>query len=174
MRLAKSGKEPASYVWSFVQQTHDLELAQPYLLQCDRLFQPWLNKQIGDNVGLEKNRSMIKISSITVNHFVLEYICSYSVWPPLPDEAKGWMKIDEIKGAAVKPKDTVKVETVNGLKVILTKDDLRAMINAMDVVYNLMDDTNTITLKLKGSMKPATFSDVSSICSKWCASTSFY
>ena len=54
MRLAKSGKEPASYVWSFVQQTHDLELAQYHLLQCDRLFQPWLNKQIEDNIGLEK------------------------------------------------------------------------------------------------------------------------
>jgi len=61
------------------------------------------------------------------------------------------MKIDEIKGATVKPKDTVKVETVNGLKVILTKDDLGAMINAMDVVYNLMDDTNTATLKMEGS-----------------------
>ena len=76
------------------------------------------------------------------------------------------MKIDEIKGAKVKPKDTVKVETVNGLKVILTKDDLGAMLNAMDVVYNLMDDTNTITLKLEGSMKLVTFWDVSSICSE--------
>jgi hypothetical protein len=51
------------------------------------------------------------------------------------------MKLDEIKGAAVKPKDTVKVETDNSLKVILTKDDLGAMINAMDAIYNLMDHT---------------------------------
>ena len=70
------------------------------------------------------------------------------------------MKLDEIKGATVRPKDTVKVETVNGLKVILTKDDLGAMINAMDVVYNLMDDTNTATLKMEGSKETGTFWDV--------------
>ena len=84
------------------------------------------------------------------------------------------MKIDEIKGAKVKPKDTVKVETVNGLKVILTKDDLEAMINAMDVVYNLMDDTNTATLKMEGSKKTGTFWDVSSTCSERGATTPFY
>ena len=87
------------------------------------------------------------------------------------------MKIDEIKGAKVKPKDTVKVETVNGLKVILTKDDLGAMINVinvMDVVYNLMDDTNTPTLKMEGSKETGTFWDVSSTCSERGATTPFY
>ena len=87
------------------------------------------------------------------------------------------MKIDEIKGEAVKPKDTVKVETVNGLKVILTKDDLGAMINVinvMDVVYNLMDDTNTATLKMEGSKETGTFWDVSSTCSERGATTPFY
>ena len=38
----------------FFQQTHNLEVAQPYLLQCDRLFQPWFNNQVEDNVGLER------------------------------------------------------------------------------------------------------------------------
>ena len=84
------------------------------------------------------------------------------------------MKLDKIKGAAVKPKDTVKVETDNGLKVILTKDDLGAMINAMDVVYNLMDDTNTATLKMEGSKETGTFWDVSSTCSERGATTPFY
>ena len=84
------------------------------------------------------------------------------------------MKIDEIKGATVKPKDTVKVETVNGLKVILTKDDLGAMINVMDVVYNLMDDTNTATLKMEGSKETGTCWDVSSTCSERGATTPFY
>jgi len=72
-----------------VQQADKRKSAQPHVFQCDRLFQPWLNKQIEDSVGLEQNRNMTKISSITVNHFVLEYICSYFVWLPLPDEAKG-------------------------------------------------------------------------------------
>ena len=87
------------------------------------------------------------------------------------------MKIDEIKGAGVKPKDTVKVETVNGLKVILTKDDLGAMINVinvMDVVYNLMDDTNTATLKMEGSKETGTFWDLSSTCSERGSTTPFY
>jgi hypothetical protein len=112
--------------------------------------------------------------SIIVSHFALEYICSDFAWHPLPCEAKGCMKIDEIKGAAVKPKDTVKIETDNGLKVILTKDDLGAMINVMDVVYNLMDDTNTATLKMEGSKETGTFWDVSSTCSERGATTPFY
>ena len=84
------------------------------------------------------------------------------------------MKIDEIKGDAVKPKDTVKVETVNGLKVILTKDDLEAMINAMDVVYNLMDDRHIATLKMEGSKETGTFWDVSSTCIESASTTPFY
>ena len=84
------------------------------------------------------------------------------------------MKIEEIQGAAAKPKDVAKVETVNGLKVILTKDDLGAMINAMDVIYNLMDDTNTATLKMEGSKRTGTFWDVSSTCSERGATTPFY
>jgi hypothetical protein len=42
-------------------------------------------------------------------------------------------------------------------KVILTKDDLGAIINAMDVVYNLMDDRHTATLKMEGSKETGTF-----------------
>ncbi len=84
------------------------------------------------------------------------------------------MKLDEIKGAAVNSKDTVKVETVNGLKVILTKDDSGAMINAMDVIYNLMDDTNTATLKMEGSKETGTFWDVSATYSERGATTPFY
>ena len=84
------------------------------------------------------------------------------------------MKIDEIKGATVKPKDTVKVETVNGLKVILTKDDLGAMINAMDAIYNLMDHTNTATFKMEGSKEIGTFWDVSSKCRERGVTTPFY
>ncbi|MDA9346446.1 histidine phosphatase family protein [bacterium] len=60
------------------------------------------------------------------------------------------------------------------LKVILTKDDLGAMINTMDVVYNLMDDTNTATLKMEGSKETGTFWDVSSTCSERGATTPFY
>ena len=84
------------------------------------------------------------------------------------------MKIDEIKGATAQPKDAVKVETVNGLKVILTKDDLGAMINAIDVIYNLMDDTNTATLKMEGSKETGTFWDVSATYSERGATTPFY
>jgi len=84
------------------------------------------------------------------------------------------MKLDEIKGAAVLPKGATKVEPDNGVKVILTKDDLGAMINAMDVVYNLMDDRHTATLKMEGSKETGTFWDVSSTCSERGATTSFY
>ena len=84
------------------------------------------------------------------------------------------MGLDEIRGATVKPKDTVKVETDNGLKVILNKDDLGAMINAMDAIYKLMDDTNTATLKMEGSKETGTFWDVSATCSERGATTPFY
>jgi hypothetical protein len=84
------------------------------------------------------------------------------------------MKLDEIKGAAVKSQDTVKVETDNGLKVILTKDDLGSIINALDVIYNLKDDSNTATLKMEGSKETGTFWDVSSTCSERVATTPFY
>ena len=84
------------------------------------------------------------------------------------------MKLDEIKGAAVKPKDTVKVETDNSLKVILTKDDLGAMINAMDAIYNLMDHTNTATFKMEGSKEIGTYWDVSSKCRERGVTTPFY
>ena len=84
------------------------------------------------------------------------------------------MKLDEIKGAAVKPKDTAKVDTVNGLQVILTKDDLGAMINAMDVVYSLMDDGFTATLKMEGDRETGIFWDVSSTFSESGATTPFY
>ena len=84
------------------------------------------------------------------------------------------MKLDEIKGAAVKSQDTVKVETDNGLKVILTKDDLGSIINALDVIYNLKDDSNTATLKMEGSKETGTFWDVSSTCSERGATTPFY
>ena len=79
MRLAESGKEPASYVWSFVQQTQTLELAQLYLLQCDRLFQPWLNKQIEDNVGLEKIGTWQKLRQLLliISHFNMFAATSY-------------------------------------------------------------------------------------------------
>ena len=83
-------------------------------------------------------------------------------------------RISKIQGEKVKLKDTVKVETDNGLKVILTKDYLGAMINAMDVIYNLMDDTNTATLKMEGSKETGTFWDVSSTCSERGATTPFY
>ncbi|MDA9270639.1 hypothetical protein N9P57_00770 [Planktomarina temperata] len=83
-------------------------------------------------------------------------------------------RISKIQGAKVKPKETIKVEAVNTLKVILTKDDLGAMINTMDVVYNLMDDTNTATLKMEGSKETGTFWDVSSTCSERGATTPFY
>lgn len=53
------------------------------------------------------------------------------------------MKLDEIRSATVRPKDNVKVETDNAVNVILTKDDLAAMIDAIDVVYNLIDDRHT-------------------------------
>ena len=72
------------------------------------------------------------------------------------------MKLDEIKGATVRPKDTVKVETDNAVNVILTKDDLHEMIIAMDVIYNLMDDRRTATLKMAGSKETGIFWDVSS------------
>ena len=84
------------------------------------------------------------------------------------------MKLDEIKGAAVKSQDTVKVKTDNGLKVILTKDDLGSIINALDVIYNLKDDSNTATLKMEGSKETGTFWDVSSTCSEIVATTPFY
>ncbi len=84
------------------------------------------------------------------------------------------MKLDEIKGAAVKPKDIVKVETDNAVKVILTKDDLAAMINAMDVVYNLMDDKHTATFKMEGANETGIFWDVSSTCIESGSTTPFY
>ena len=84
------------------------------------------------------------------------------------------MKLDEIKGATVRPKDTVKVENDNAVKVILTKDDLHEMIIAMDVIYNLMDDRRTATLKMAGSKETGTFWDVSSTCSERGATTPFY
>ena len=84
------------------------------------------------------------------------------------------MKLDEIKGAAVKSQDTVKVKTDNGLKVILTKDDLGSIINALDVIYNLKDDSNTATLKMEGSKETGAFWDVSSTCSEIVATTPFY
>ena len=59
-------------------------------------------------------------------------------------------------------------------KVILTKDDLGAMINAMDVVYNLMDDRHTATLKMEGSKETGTFWDVSSTCIESGSTTPFY
>ena len=59
-------------------------------------------------------------------------------------------------------------------KVILTKDDLGAMINAMDVVYNLMDDRHTATLKMEGSKETGTFWDVSSTCIESGSATPFY
>ena len=59
-------------------------------------------------------------------------------------------------------------------KVILTKDDLGAMINAMDVVYNLMDDRHTATLKMEGSKATGTFWDVSSTCIESGSTTPFY
>ena len=59
-------------------------------------------------------------------------------------------------------------------KVILTKDDLGAMINAMDVVYNLMDDRHTATLNMEGSKETGTFWDVSSTCIESGSTTPFY
>jgi hypothetical protein len=59
-------------------------------------------------------------------------------------------------------------------KVILTKDDLGAIINAMDVVYNLMDDRHTATLKMEGSKETGTFWDVSSTCIESGSTTPFY
>ena len=53
------------------------------------------------------------------------------------------MKLDEIRSATVRPKDNVKVETDNSVNVILTKDDLATMIDAIDFVYNLIDDRHT-------------------------------
>ena len=44
----------------------------------------------------------------------------------------------------------------------------------LDVVYNLMDDTNTATLKMEGSKETGTFWDVSSTCSETGATTPFY
>ena len=44
----------------------------------------------------------------------------------------------------------------------------------MDVVYNLMDDTNTATLKMEGSKETGTFWDVSSTCRERGATTPFY
>ena len=84
------------------------------------------------------------------------------------------MKLDEIKGAAVKPKDTAKVETVDGLQVILTKDDLGAIINAMDVDYKLVDDDYIATLNMEGDRETDIFWDVSSTCSERGATTPFY
>ena len=84
------------------------------------------------------------------------------------------MKLDEIKGATVRPKDTVKVETDNAVNVILTKDDLAAMINAIDVVYNLIDDRHTATLKMEVSKETGTFWDVSSTCIESGSTTPFY
>ena len=84
------------------------------------------------------------------------------------------MKLDEIKGATVRPKDTVKVETDNAVNVILTKDDLHEMIIAMDVIYNLMDDRRTATLKMEGSKETGTFWDVSSTCIESGSTTPFY
>ena len=84
------------------------------------------------------------------------------------------MKLDEIKGATVRPKDTVKVETDNAVNVILAKDDLHEMIIAMDVIYNLMDDRRTATLKMAGSKETGTFWDVSSTCSERGSTTPFY
>ena len=84
------------------------------------------------------------------------------------------MKLDEIKGAAVKPKDIVKVETDNAVKVILTKDDLAAMINATDVVCNLMDDKHTATLNMEGANETSIFWDVSSTCIESGSTTPFY
>ena len=84
------------------------------------------------------------------------------------------MKLDEIKGATVRPKDTVKVETDNAVNVILTKDDSHEMIIAMDVIYNLMDDRRTATLKMEGSKETGTFWDVSSTCIKSGSTTPFY
>ena len=59
-------------------------------------------------------------------------------------------------------------------KVILTKDDLGAMINARDVVYNLMDDRHTATVKMEGSKETGTFWDVSSTCIESGSTTPFY
>ena len=84
------------------------------------------------------------------------------------------MKLDEIKGATVRPKDTVKVETDNAVNVILTKDDLAAMINAIDVVYNLIDDRHTATLKMEVSKETGTFWDVPSTCIESGSTTPFY
>ncbi|MDA8685202.1 hypothetical protein OAB37_02810 [Planktomarina temperata] len=84
------------------------------------------------------------------------------------------MKLDEIKGATVRPKDTVKVETDNAVNVILTKDDLHEMIIAMDVIYNLMDDRRTATLKMAGPKETGTFWDVSSTCIESGSTTPFY
>ena len=93
---------------------------------------------------------------------------------PAPISGKRLNEVRRIKGAAVKPKDTVKVETDNSLKVILTKDDLGAMINAMDAIYNLMDHTNTATFKMEGSKEIGTFWDVSSKCRERGVTTPFY
>jgi glutaredoxin 2 len=60
------------------------------------------------------------------------------------------------------------------LKVILTKDDLGAMIDAMDFIYNLMDDTNTATLKMEGSKNTGTFWDESFTYSERGATTPFH
>ena len=61
------------------------------------------------------------------------------------------MKIDEIKGAKVKPKETMKVEAFNALEIILTKDDLGEMINAMEDAYNNMGNTHNANLLVEGS-----------------------
>jgi hypothetical protein len=84
------------------------------------------------------------------------------------------MKLDEIKGATVRPKDTVKVKTDNAVNFIFTKDDSHEMIIAMDVIYNLMDDRRISTLKMEGSKETGTFWDVSSTCIKSGSTTPFY
>ena len=55
----------------FFQQTHDLELARPHLLQCDRLFQPCSSKKMTtapswNNIGIWQN--------------FLDYGKSFSTW----------------------------------------------------------------------------------------------
>ena len=84
------------------------------------------------------------------------------------------MKIDEIKGAKVKPKETMKVEAVNALEIILTKDDLGEMINAMEDAYNNMGNTHIANFMVEGSAETGCIYDISHTGTNSGATTPFY
>jgi len=83
-------------------------------------------------------------------------------------------RISKIQGAKVKPKETMKVEAVNALEIILTKDDLGEMINAMEDAYNNMGNTHNANLLVEGSAETGFIYDISYTWTNSGATTPFH